>query len=87
MTDLKLLTISGSLRKGSYNRKLLAEAVRAQPFGRIMLGALAIGLVGFAIYCFAEARYRIVPRCASPDTKTLAGRFDNTFERAIARVS
>ncbi len=63
------------------------EAVRAQPFGRIMLGALAIGLVGFAIYCFAEARYRIVPRCASPDTKTLAGRFDNTFERAIARVS
>lgn len=63
------------------------EAVRAQPFGRILLGALAIGLVGFAIYCFAEARYRIVPRCASPDTKTLAGRFDTTFERAIARVS
>lgn len=29
MADPKLLTISGSLRKGSYNRKLLAEAVRA----------------------------------------------------------
>lgn len=29
MAELKLLTISGSLRKGSYNRKLLAEAVRA----------------------------------------------------------
>lgn len=63
------------------------EAVRAQPFGRILLGALAIGLVGFAIYCFAEARYRIVPRCASPDTKTLAGRFDHAFDKAIARVT
>ncbi|MEQ8899221.1 MAG: NAD(P)H-dependent oxidoreductase [Roseovarius sp.] len=29
MADIKLLTISGSLRKGAYNRKLLAEAVRA----------------------------------------------------------
>jgi chromate reductase len=29
MADPKLLTISGSLRKGAFNRKLLAEAVRA----------------------------------------------------------
>jgi len=29
MTNLKLVTISGSLRKGSYNRMLLAEAVEA----------------------------------------------------------
>ena len=31
MTNLKLMTISGSLRKGSYNRMLLAEA--AETFG------------------------------------------------------
>lgn len=63
------------------------ETVRSQPFGQILLGALGIGLVAFALYCFAEARYRIVPRCSNPDTKTLAGRFDREFHRAIARVS
>jgi hypothetical protein len=63
------------------------ETVRAQPFGRILLGALGIGFVAFAIYCFVEARYRIVPRRAGPDTKTLAGRFESEFRGAIARVT
>ncbi|MAM62548.1 DUF1206 domain-containing protein [Maritimibacter sp. UBA3975] len=63
------------------------EAVRAQPFGQILLGLLGIGLIAFAVYCFVESRYRIVPRRAGPDTKTLAGRFDTTFRSAIARVT
>lgn len=48
------------------------ETVRSAPFGRFLLGALALGLIGFAVYCFIEAVYRIVPRRAGSDVKTLA---------------
>lgn len=48
------------------------ETVRAQPFGRILLIALALGLVAFAIYCFVEAVYRIVPRARQGNTQSLA---------------
>ncbi len=32
--------------------------VSQQPYGRFLLGAVAIGLMAYALYCFAEARYR-----------------------------
>jgi hypothetical protein len=32
----------------------------AQPYGPVLLGLVAGGLVAFALYCFAEARYREV---------------------------
>ena len=32
----------------------------SQPYGPVLLGVVAAGLVAFAIYCFAEARYREV---------------------------
>lgn len=32
----------------------------AQPYGAALLGIVAAGLVAFALYCFAEARYREV---------------------------
>lgn len=63
------------------------ETIRSQPYGQILLGLMGLGLVGFAVYCFVEARYRIVPRRAGPDTATLAGRFDRQFKSAIARVT
>ena len=31
-----------------------------QPYGPVLLGTVAVGLVAFALYCFAEARYREV---------------------------
>lgn len=31
-----------------------------QPYGPVLLGVVAAGLVAFALYCFAEARYREV---------------------------
>ncbi|MBL8271498.1 hypothetical protein [Steroidobacter sp.] len=34
--------------------------------------ALALGLVGFAAYCFVTAALRIVPRAVPPDLHTLA---------------
>jgi hypothetical protein len=50
------------------------EVVRAADAGRILLAVVALGLIGFAVYCFIEAAFRIVPRCAPPDLETLASR-------------
>jgi len=44
MATLKLLTMSGSLRKGSYNRMLLAEATRAFGEAEVVAGDLALPL-------------------------------------------
>ncbi|NIZ11016.1 DUF1206 domain-containing protein [Pseudooceanicola sp. HF7] len=57
------------------------EAVRAQPYGQVLLAALAVGLVGFAVYCFVEARYRIVPARAGDDVTTLAAQARNKVEQ------
>ena len=50
------------------------QEVRSQPYGMVLLGALALGTVAFAVYCWIEAAYRVVPRCAGPDIRTLADR-------------
>ncbi len=36
------------------------SALRQQPFGRILLGVVALGLLAFAVYSFIEAAYRRV---------------------------
>lgn len=53
--------------------------VRGQPFGRWMLGILGLGILGFALENAVEAVYRIVPRLAGPDVKTLG---DHAKEKA-----
>ena len=50
------------------------QTIRASPRGQIALGIVGLGLVAFAVYCFAEAIWRIIPRRAGPDTRTLASR-------------
>ena len=42
--------------------------------GSILFASVALGLLCFAIYCFIEAAYRIVPRCAPKDLETLASK-------------
>jgi hypothetical protein len=42
--------------------------------GPVLLAIVATGLVGFAVYCFIVAAYRIVPRCAPQDLQTLASK-------------
>ena len=50
------------------------DAVRSQPFGQALLWVLALGMIAFAVYCVIEARYRIVPRCADPDIRSMAAK-------------
>ncbi|MEI4471597.1 DUF1206 domain-containing protein [Frigidibacter sp. MR17.24] len=37
------------------------DTVRGAAFGRMLLGLLAIGMIGFGLYCWVEARARILP--------------------------
>ncbi|MDX1420491.1 MAG: DUF1206 domain-containing protein [Rubricoccaceae bacterium] len=37
------------------------QTLRDQPFGPYLLGLVALGLVGYGIYCFVNARYRRIP--------------------------
>ena len=48
--------------------------IRAAPFGRILLGIVAVGLVGFAVENVVEGAYRVIPRRAGSDVMTLARR-------------
>lgn len=48
------------------------DTIRSMAFGRILLILLTAGLIAFAVFCFIEAVYRIVPARAGPDVKTLA---------------
>ncbi|SFE07456.1 DUF1206 domain-containing protein [Roseivivax sediminis] len=50
------------------------DQVRSAPFGRVALGIIAIGVLGFALENLVEARYRIVPARAGSDVETLAMR-------------
>lgn len=45
-----------------------------QPYGRVLVGAICVGLLGFALFCFVNAAYRIVPKASDPDVQTLAAR-------------
>ncbi|WP_406736753.1 DUF1206 domain-containing protein [Thioclava sp. GXIMD4215] len=48
------------------------EWMRAHPYGRMICGAVSAGLLGFALFCFVNALYRIVPRATETDVETLA---------------
>ena len=63
---------SDSTRAGGLSEAL--DALRNVGVGQIGLAAMAIGLLGFSVYCFIEAAYRVVPRCAPPDLTTLASK-------------
>ncbi|SFI65336.1 DUF1206 domain-containing protein [Albimonas pacifica] len=51
-------------------------ALRGAAFGQALLGAMALGLVAFALFCWVMAAYGIVPRCRSDETPTLARRLE-----------
>ncbi len=45
-----------------------------QVYGQVLVTALCIGLLGFSIFCFVNAAYRIIPKVAGDDIETLADR-------------
>ncbi|WP_316014328.1 DUF1206 domain-containing protein [Roseobacter sp. HKCCA0434] len=51
-----------------------------QAYGRILVILVCLGLLGFALFCFVNAVYRIVPRLAGDDLTTLATRMKNKAE-------
>ncbi len=53
----------------------LAEAfdwLRAKPFGTALVTALSVGLLGFSLFCFVNAGYRVIPKLKTDDVETLA---------------
>jgi hypothetical protein len=48
--------------------------ISGQPYGRILVTLLALGLICFALFCFVNARYRIVPKAEGGDIETLGAR-------------
>ncbi|MEX6504766.1 DUF1206 domain-containing protein [Jiella sp. M17.18] len=59
------------------------RTVQHQAFGRVLLGAVAIGLVFYFVYCLIEAIYRVIPRLAGEDTITVADRLQDKAERRV----
>lgn len=43
-----------------------------QIYGRFLVIAICLGLVGFSIFCFVNAAFRIVPKVSDPSLKSLA---------------
>ena len=62
------------------------ETVRTAAFGRILLGALAVGMLAFGIENFVEAWFRIVPARAGTDVTTLASRARYRAKRGASAV-
>jgi hypothetical protein len=65
------------------------DALRNLGIGQIGLFVVAAGLVAFSVYCFIEAAYRIVPRCAPDGLMTLAGKAQSLAaetQRSIAKA-
>lgn len=48
------------------------QQLRVVAYGRILLGIVGLGLMAFAVENFVESVFRIIPRCAGPDIRTLA---------------
>ncbi|MCQ8781909.1 DUF1206 domain-containing protein [Mangrovibrevibacter kandeliae] len=67
----------------------LGEALRIlhqQAYGRVLLGAVAIGLMLYCLYCLIEAVYRFIPRLKGADTLTLADRWQDKAERQLREL-
>ncbi|MCL3880692.1 DUF1206 domain-containing protein [Marivita sp. GX14005] len=58
------------------------EWLSSQPFGQSIVVLICLGLLGFALFCFVNAAYRIVPKASDPDVETLGARLKAKAESA-----
>ncbi|HVF17738.1 MAG TPA: DUF1206 domain-containing protein [Steroidobacteraceae bacterium] len=66
------------------------NALRNVGVGQFGLAVVAVGLLGFSVFCFIEAIYRVVPRCAPEGLATLATKaqeFADGAQRAVANTA
>ncbi|QQA44533.1 DUF1206 domain-containing protein [Pelagovum pacificum] len=55
-----------------------------QVYGQILVTLLCIGLLGFALFCFTNAAYRIIPKIADDGVESLGRRLKAKAEAAAA---
>ncbi|WP_373353358.1 DUF1206 domain-containing protein [Pseudoroseicyclus sp. CXY001] len=56
----------------------------AKPYGRVLVGVLCLGLLGFAVFCFTNAMWRIVPKAEDRGVESAAARVKARAEAALA---
>lgn len=52
-----------------------------QPYGRILVGLVCVGLLAFAGYCLVNAAYRIVPKVSDDTPETLEAWFESARQK------
>jgi len=52
-----------------------------QAYGQILVIAVCIGLLGFALFCFVNATHRIIPKVTGDDIESLAKQFGDKAKR------
>ncbi|WP_424931799.1 DUF1206 domain-containing protein [Amaricoccus macauensis] len=58
--------------------------LNGQIYGQVLVAIVCVGLLGFAIFCFVNAAYRVVPKVAGDDVMTLARRAKQKAERKVS---
>jgi small-conductance mechanosensitive channel len=53
-----------------------------QSYGQALVAAICIGFLAFALFCFVNAAYRIVPKVPGENIETLASRLASKVREA-----
>ncbi|NDW00826.1 DUF1206 domain-containing protein [Salipiger sp. PrR002] len=58
--------------------------LQGQVYGRVLVGLLCLGLLGFALFCFVNAAYRIIPKAADRGIESLGASLRAKAENATS---
>jgi hypothetical protein len=53
-----------------------------QPYGQVLVTVICVGLIGFAVFCFVNAAYRIIPKAEGDGIETLGARLEAKARQA-----
>jgi Domain of Unknown Function (DUF1206) len=53
-----------------------------QPYGQVLVAAICAGLIAFALFCFVNAGYRVIPKVSGGDIETLAAQLASKVRQA-----